>query len=206
MHTVEPENMNHPLRCRCGTLTGFVSHTSEASRAVCYCKDCQAFAHYLGKTGDILDELGGTEVVATLPKYVTFTQGIDSLACMSLSGSGLLRWYAKCCNTPVGNTSRNHKLPHVGLIHTCLRSGPASPESSFGPIRMRVGTKGAKGPVRARPLETFVAIARFLKSQVRARMNGSYRQTPFFFAATGKPIATPVELSAAERAELTKSL
>lgn len=197
--------MSHPLRCRCGTLTGFVSHTSEGSRAVCYCKDCQAFAHYLGKTDDILDDLGGTEVVATLPRHVTFTRGIDSLACMSLSGTGLLRWYARCCNTPVGNTSRNHKLPHVGLVHTCLRSGTASLESSFGPIRMRVGTKGAKGPVSTKPLETFVAIARFLKSQVRARLNGNYRQTPFFFDVTGKPIVTPVELSAAERAQLEKS-
>jgi Family of unknown function (DUF6151) len=77
--------MNHPLRCRCETLKGYVSHPEKVSRGVCYCKDCQAYAHFLGKTGDILDEMGGTDVVATLPEYVAFTQGFEALACMSLT-------------------------------------------------------------------------------------------------------------------------
>ena len=46
--------MNHPLRCRCGTLRGQVSHPEKVSRGVCYCKDCQAFAHFLGTTDSIL--------------------------------------------------------------------------------------------------------------------------------------------------------
>jgi hypothetical protein len=31
--------MNHPLRCRCGTLRGQVSHPEKVSRGVCCCKD-----------------------------------------------------------------------------------------------------------------------------------------------------------------------
>lgn len=72
-------DMNHPLRCRCGALQGYVSHPEKASRGVCYCKDCQAFAHFLGTPGDILDGSykctpfftpdSGTPVVA--PKVLT---------------------------------------------------------------------------------------------------------------------------------------
>src|ERR1700761_5845308 len=102
--------MNHPLRCSCGKLQGHVSHPGRAGRGVCYCRDCRAFAHFLGRPGDILDAQGGTDVMATLPSYVTFTQGKDKLACMSLSERGMLRWYASCCNTPIGNTMRNIKF------------------------------------------------------------------------------------------------
>ena len=31
---------------------------------MCYCKDCQAFAHFLGKAGEILDERGGSDLDA----------------------------------------------------------------------------------------------------------------------------------------------
>ena len=86
----------------------------------CYCRDCQAFAHALGNPGAILDKLGGTDIVATLQQYVTFTKGTEALACLSLSERGLLRWYANCCNTPIANTARNPKLSYVGLVHTCL--------------------------------------------------------------------------------------
>src|SRR4051812_21826982 len=80
-----PPHMNHPLRCQCGTLRGHVSHTETVCRGVCYCKDCQAYAHFLGKADEMLDEMGGSDVVATLPQHVTFTQGFEALTCMSLS-------------------------------------------------------------------------------------------------------------------------
>jgi hypothetical protein len=108
--------MNHPLRCQCGTLQGHVSHTESVCRGICYCKDCQAYAQFLGKPGEILDEMGGSDVIATLPRHVTFTQGLEALTCVSLSDKGMLRWYASCCNTPVGNTSRDFKVSHVGLL------------------------------------------------------------------------------------------
>ena len=33
--------MNHPLRCRCGTLQGHVRVGARANRGLCYCRDCQ---------------------------------------------------------------------------------------------------------------------------------------------------------------------
>lgn len=44
--------MNHPLQCQCGTLKGYVSPPDMAIRGVCYCKDCQAFAHFLERPGN----------------------------------------------------------------------------------------------------------------------------------------------------------
>ena len=189
---------NHPLRCRCGTVRGYVSHPEKVSRGVCYCKDCQAFAHFLGKTDDILDELGGTDVVATLPKYISFTQGFNTLACMSLTDHGMLRWYASCCNTPIGNTPRDFKTSHVGLIHTCLRDPSKTLEGSFGPVRMRVNTKHAKGKPKSLPISTVTSILRFLSSLIRARLDGSYKYTPFFTADRGTPIVPPKVLTSSE--------
>lgn len=191
--------MNHPLRCRCGALKGHVSHPEQATRMICYCKDCQAYAHFLGSTSDVLDAAGGTDIAATLPKSVTFTEGVESLACMSLAETGLLRWYAKCCNTPIGNTPRDAKTSYVGLVHTCLVD-----PSSFGPIRMRANTKSAKGALPPMRTHAVVAIFRILSSMIRARLNGDHRHTPFF--VQGAPIARPKVLTSTKREQLMNGL
>ena len=102
--------MSHPIQCRCGTLKGYVDRLRGANYCVCYCRDCQAFAHFLGRAGEILDARGGTAVVQTPAANVTFTSGREALACMRLTPNGLLRWYSTCCNTPVGNTLANSKV------------------------------------------------------------------------------------------------
>jgi hypothetical protein len=198
--------MNHPLRCRCGTLKGHVSHPEKASRGVCYCNDCQAFARFLGTTDDILDDMGGTDVLATLPKYVTFTHGAEVLACMSLSEHGMLRWYASCCRTPIGNTPRDFKVSHVGLVHTCLEDPGKPLENSFSPVRMRVNTKSAKGKPTLMPLSTTASVLRFLASLVRARLDGSYKSTPFFVPDRGTPVVPPKVLTRSERERVMNSV
>jgi hypothetical protein len=169
------------------------------NRGVCYCNDCQAYAHFLGKTGDILDEMGGTDVVATLPKYLTFTQGFEALACMSLSENGLLRWYASCCNTPIGNTPRDFKVSFVGLVHTCLEDPSRSMESSFGPVRIRGNTKTAKGRPKSMPMSAMASVLWFMTSVIRTRLDGSYKYTPFFAPDRGTPVIPPKVLTSSER-------
>ena len=72
-----------PLRCRCGRLRGVASGLSPASgfRFICYCKDCQAFAHFLERA-DLLDPAGGTDIFHMPPGRVTLTAGTDSLRCL----------------------------------------------------------------------------------------------------------------------------
>ena len=96
-----------PLRCRCGSIEGYVAAPRVGARAICYCRDCQTFARFLGNPNEVLNGQGGTDIIATLPGHVHFTRGVDQLRCISLSHKGLLRWYAGCCRTPVGNTPRD---------------------------------------------------------------------------------------------------
>lgn len=199
--------MNHPLQCRCGTLKGYVSHPDRATRAVCYCRDCQAFAHFLERADNrVLNELGGTEIVATLPEHVHFTQGLEVLACMSLSDHGLLRWYASCCDTPIGNTPRDFKFSYVGLIHSCLAKRAPSLQDSFGPLRMVVQTKSAKGEVKPTPIRSFLALLAIMKSVVGARISGKYKNNPFFLENSAMPIKQPRVLTKAERAHFTSGV
>lgn len=199
--------MNHPLSCRCGTLQGYIRHPQQATRIVCYCKDCQSFARFLGGAGDILDAMGGTEVVATHPGNVTFTQGRESLACMSLSPRGALRWYAGCCRTPLGNTPRNFKIAYVSVLHSCLPGSPQARDAAFGPVRMlaNIGSANGKPPPPLR-YSAVAAVLRVLWFMARGRLDGSYRRTPFFDPARGEPVVAPHVISKAERDRLRASL
>lgn len=108
----------HPLRCRCGRLQGHVTLEGRNTRVVCYCKDCQAFARFLDPAGRALDAQGGSDVVQLAPHRIHISQGAEHLAVMRLSPQGMLRWYAACCRTPIGNTLARHDRPFTGLLRT----------------------------------------------------------------------------------------
>ena len=61
-----------PLRCRCGRMRGVAIDVSPSTglRFVCYCKDCQAFAHFLERA-DVLDPAGGTDIFQMPPGRVS---------------------------------------------------------------------------------------------------------------------------------------
>jgi hypothetical protein len=166
--------MNHRLQCRCGTLKGLIKLPGPVNRVVCYCRDCQAFAHYLGRPQDTLDVHGGSDVVQVLPANVTFTEGTSALACMRLAEKGLLRWYAKCCNTPIGNTLADYRISFIGLLHDCLTRTGQSLDESFGPVRARSFTAAAHGNVVSSKVAMAAAIARVARMVVQARVDGSY--------------------------------
>lgn len=193
--------MNHLLQCQCGTVRGYVG-AGATNRGVCYCKDCRAFARFVGP-GSILDSQGGTYVVQTVQSNVTITAGHDRLACIRLTDRGLLRWYARCCKTPIGNTPPDYRLSVVGLVQACLEhgSGPRI-EESFGPVRMAVHTKSALGGRKPRSYGLLRGLFRILAMVVRARVSGDYRRTPFFSSNDGAPIAPPKVLTAHEREAL----
>jgi hypothetical protein len=197
--------MNHPLQCQCGTIRGHVVRPGMATRAMCYCRDCQAFARFLERVDSVLDGNGGTAIVATLPKQIHFSQGLEALACMSLSDHGMYRWYASCCNTPIANTPRDFKTSYVGLIESCLTSGSPSLQESFGPIRMVLNTKYARSQVKSTPLGNLVAMLGIMKSVIGARVNGTYKSNPFFDTEAGSPIKRPRVLTRAEREQVTNA-
>lgn len=193
--------MSLPLRCRCGSVEGFVASTGRAARAVCYCRDCQSYARFLGKPERTLDAHGGTDIIATVPQFVSFKHGVEKLRCMSLSEKGILRWYAGCCKTPVANLPRDPKLPYVGLVHECIGS-PAALDTVVGPVRVRVNTKSAVGAVESTPGATLLAVMKIMTNVGTARLSGKYKETPFFDMATMQPIAEPQVISKEERQRL----
>jgi hypothetical protein len=195
--------MNHPLRCRCGTIQGHVRLPVTSGRALCYCKDCRAYARLLEERSGarIADAAGGSDIVALPPSHVRLERGLGSLACVSLSPRGILRWYAGCCDTPIANTPRDPKVHYAGLLHNCLDSQPIEP--SFGPVTVRINTDSATAPVKGTPLASVLAIAKLMSAMLPARFNGRYRDNPFF-DAEGRPAVEPQVLDLAERARLTQ--
>lgn len=151
----------------------------------------------------MLDAHGGTEIIAVLPAHVHFSKGVEAIVCLSLSPRGLLRWYAECCNTPIGNTPRDHKLPYVGLIHSCLGDA-ASLRHSFGESKMRLNTKSAIGSVPATPVLRLLGILQIMRAVMVARLRGAYRINPFFTGAEHEPLRAPRVLTSPERAQYTR--
>jgi hypothetical protein len=186
-----------PIRCSCGAVRGVASGVSAAAgnRLVCYCDDCQSFPHFLGQADRVLDAHGGTDIFQTSPAHLRFTEGTDRLACMRLRPRGLLRWYAGCCRTPIGNTPPTRGLPFVGLIHTCVDhvSDGRSRDETLGPIRARAHGRFAKGEragLDAHDKAPASLILRFLRILVMARLRGDQARSPFF-DASGAPIVAP---------------
>ena len=89
--TQGPDSPYLKIRCRCGALEGEVREPAWANRALCYCASCQAFPERLGRTDDVLDERGGSDILQTAPGSVHFTRGTEHLACLRITPKGPLR-------------------------------------------------------------------------------------------------------------------
>ena len=122
------------VRCRCGEVEGLVTNASpqKVNRVICYCDDCQAFAHQLGRA-DLLNAQGGSDIVQVAPASLTFIKGQNRIAGLRLSPKGLFRWHTTCCNTPIGNTL-GPAIPFVGIVAQTFDGGPrtAAPAGSTG--------------------------------------------------------------------------
>ena len=191
------------IRCECGSLRGVLRGVSGANgnRIVCYCDDCQSFAHFLGRADQILDPHGGTDIFQTSPARLEISAGTDRLVCMRLTSGGLVRWYADCCKTPIGNTLATRQVPFVGMIHSCTdpASAGGSRNEAMGPIRARVHGRFATGDrsqLDAHDKAPASMLLRFASILVKARLRGDHARSPFFDAKTGALTATPRVLTA----------
>lgn len=194
--------MSIALRCRCGGLQGSIDIDQASGRAVCYCKDCQAYARFLGKESEVLDDKGGTEIVAALPSSFHISSGAERLACVSLKRRGILRWYATCCKTPIGNTPRDPKMSYLGVVTACLPDSEQALTQRLGVVSCVANADSARGPVDKRPVASALAIARIGMMIIGARLTGKYKNNPFFNPDSSTPVVTPHVLSEEERRPL----
>lgn len=192
---------NAELECQCGKVAGSVSQASpeNATRIVCYCDDCQAFAHYLRRE-DLLDAHGGSDIVQVAPASLSFHRGREHIACLRLSPKGLKRFYTTCCRTPVGNTVAP-AVPFVGIVVKTFsnsKQGQAA-DAYFGAPLGIIQQKYALGTPENHGVGTLGLILRSLRKMVTWRLRGQTWPHPFFARSTGE-IAFPVQvLSKAER-------
>lgn len=195
--------MMMPLRCHCGAVRGEMDSERAYARATCYCRDCRAFARFLGVPG-VLDAMGGTDIVPVAPAAVRFTAGTEHVVCMSLSPKGLLRWYAACCRTPLANTPREPKLPYVGMVSACFDAPPQEVDAAFGPRdRMVLNTQSATAPVNSTPMHLLVGSLRILMGVLGVKLRRE-RTWPFF-DANGHPLREPDVVSRERRVALERA-
>jgi len=191
------------LRCRCGEVRGWVADAAQqtVNRVVCYCDDCQAFAHHLGRA-DLLDAHGGSDIVQVAPASLTFVQGQDRIAGLRLTPKGLFRWHTTCCQTPVGNTA-NPTIPFVGIVVQALDNGAQRADDAFGKPIGAIFTKFAIGkpPASRGSLSLIWRAARMLLGW---RLRGRAWPNPFFRRDTRVPIFPVAVLAPSEREALRR--
>lgn len=183
----------HTLQCQCGTVRAQLTGSGLATRVLCYCTDCRAFARFLGQPERVLDRQGGTEIVQVSQGRVRFSAGKEQLKAVRLTEKGMVRWYADCCKTPIGNTMPNRGISFVGLIHSALDHSRM--EEDFGPLTCVANVGTALGEPKPKQRGVAGVIFRFIRLVAGARLSGEYRNSPFF-DASGTLIAQPTVLSA----------
>jgi hypothetical protein len=189
------------LGCRCGEVRGRVTNASPqtVNRAVCYCDDCQAFAHHLGRA-DLLDAHGGSDIVQVAPASLSFQRGDERIVGVRLSPKGLFRWYASCCKTPIGNTLKP-SVPFVGIVAQAFEA----PDAVFGrPVGGFMGKFAIGTPPDGAEKLNLRLIARALRRVLGWRLGGHTWPHPFFDRASGEPTHPVTIVSRDEREALRR--
>lgn len=189
----------HLIQCKCGTVRCQLDSTGVHNRVICYCTDCRAFAGFLGRTAEVLDKQGGTEIVQVAQPRLRFLQGEDRLSAVRLSEKGMVRWYASCCNTPIGNTMADPKVSFIGLIHVSLDL--AQMNKDFGTKIAILNTDTSLGETKPTQRGLIGAVARLIWIVVTTRISGRYKNSQLF-NALGAPRVVPLILTPQELARL----
>lgn len=193
-----------PVKCSCGSVTGVARNLSAGTtnHVMCSCKGCQSYAHFLGRTDDMLGADGASNIFQMDPKNFEITDGTEHVACMRVTKDGPLRWYADCCKTPLGNTFPRGGIPFLGVLPICTGHKGTSDEvvKLVGPVR------GHVNPPQPLPfggrVKNFLMLVRFAGKLAWWRIRGGKSWKPFFDEKTMKPICKPLTISDDERAIL----
>ncbi|WP_298883439.1 DUF6151 family protein [uncultured Bradyrhizobium sp.] len=188
------------LRCRCGSVRAVVAGVSPqtVNRVVCYCDDCQAFLHQLGRA-DLLNAKGGSDIVQVAPSTLAFVQGQDRIAGIRLSPKGLYRWYASCCNAPIGNTL-TPTIPFVGIIAQAFAGGASAVDEVAGaPVGAILGKYAVGEPPPGSTGLNLPLILRAIGKVLSWKVRGKTWPHPFFKREAQQPIYPITVLSREQR-------
>lgn len=169
------------LSCTCGKVKGKTEeiNAQTGNRIVCCCIDCQKFAEFLQQEDQILDQSGGTDIFQMPISHVKITEGNEHIRCIKLSQKGLHRWYAKCCNTPIGNTLGG-KAPFIGVVHNFMNN-KVTRDTDLGPSLGTVHWQSAKTPVlKEYQISYFKMSMRILGKLISWKVKGLHQPSAFF--------------------------
>ena len=166
--------------CKCGAVEARVP--TKGNRIVCYCESCRAFVSKLDAK-ERLNAQGGSELLQTKPQDVTITKGVEHLVHMHLTPKGPLRWYTRCCGTPMANTLTTRSLPFASFqVHDL------EPKNNLPAFKGVVNLGGATGHVEnAKRASVLALIASILGGAATAYLSGTVKKNPFF-DPSGAPI------------------
>ena len=183
-----------PFRCACGSIAGELigPNPSVGDHVVCHCTDCQAFATRLGAGDRVLDQHAGTALYQGRSATMRLLTGRDRLACMHLTDKPTLRWYARCCSTPMFNTYKNGSIPYITTV--IANCDPDRRETLLGPPVGHLFTDEATGGAsHLKRLSMFKLMRRFSGRMIADIFSGDRRRSELFDAVTLAPIASPAK-------------
>lgn len=178
--------------CACGSVTGKLEGPGPrvGDHVVCHCTDCQAFAESLGAADRTLDEHAGTALYQGRCATMRLASGRDELACMHLTDKPTLRWYARCCKTPMFNTYKNGRVPYITVV--VANCDPARRDALLGSPIGHLFVGEGKGDVsRLKRLSMFKLMRRFSRRMITDIVTGDRRRNELFDPVTLHPITSP---------------
>lgn len=189
------------IACRCGTFRGKVRRASPdaGTHIICYCDDCQAYARFLGRE-DILDEWGGTQIMQLPPGRLELDEGSEHVASAQLKPGGMIRFYASCCKTPIGNTV-SAGVPFVGLFFEMFEDADQAARA-IGPVLFRYQCRFARGdgPQGGLPTLPLRWWLRHGPKMLRAKLSRREARGPLY-TEDGRPIAEPALIETTKSTE-----
>lgn len=195
-----------PFACRCGAVTGHIEHANprEGDRVVCHCRDCRDLVRHLGQEERVLDAWGGTDLYQSRCARMKLLTGRDQLATLHMTEGKTLRWYARCCRSPLFNTYANGRIPYVT---TLLANTPQElRDDLLGAPIGHFFTEQATGDTENLPTLAFARLMlRFLGRMLKDILSGDRRRSALFDPDTLAPISQPRHLSDAEQSALGRA-
>ncbi|MGK0367846.1 MAG: hypothetical protein ACI9QD_000985 [Thermoproteota archaeon] len=204
-------NNTIPLKCNCGKVQGIAKEISPktGNHIVCMCDDCQAFAHYLDKGNEVLDENGGSHLFQITPRQIAITSGREHLRCMKMSPKGLKRWYTECCKMPIANTL-GFKISFVGFFVDFIdfKSANTTKGELLGPVICSGMSKFGKGKLPDNSHEKFPLHLMFkmAKTIFFGSFTKSYLPNTFFNKDTGLAMTEELVISKKQRMLLKEKI
>ena len=189
------------LACRCGAVRGLVRDAGPegGDHVVCHCTDCRAFAQLFDASEHVLDDHGGTALYQTRCARLELGAGRDRLGCLHLTEKPTLRWFARCCRTPMFNSWRNGRMPYVTAL-VCIFATNRPREVLGEPLGHLFLSEATGDPRGLTPMSMSAMARRFLPRMAKDMLSGDRRRSALFDARTLDPIATPERLQGARDA------